>query len=165
MRQLLISIVLIWGLSSCVTQKRCESKFPSKDSVSTSVMYKDSLVFIGDTLYFAGDSTVIHDSIKCPDYYKATTKGKLTSTVTIKNGKITVVCREDSLKKILEFERTIRTKTTSEFKSEKSKPEIVYESYWYDIMCRWGFGISLIIIIILMAGKIVKNDLLKVFQK
>jgi len=160
---LLFAVTIL--LSSCITQKKCEDRFPSKDSVSTSVIYKDSLVFIGDTLYFAGDSVVIHDSIKCPDYYKETKVGRITSTVSIKNGKLKVVCHEDSLQHILDSVITIRTKTASEFKSEKSKPVEVFKTTKFDLFCRWGFAISLLVIVILMAGKIVKNDILKVFQK
>src|SRR6266478_495360 len=89
-------------LSSCCTSKRCLKKFPPITSDSTIVVYKDSVRLVHDTINIPGEVVVISDSIPCPEveYHREKQVGRITEKIDISKGKISVICKDDSLKEI-----------------------------------------------------------------
>jgi len=61
----ILSIVLA-VLSSCVTQRRCNYKFPSKNDTIRIETTRDSIVVKDTTIYIHLPGEVIHDSIEIP---------------------------------------------------------------------------------------------------
>ena len=100
-------LILIFLLSSCITERRCYEKFPPKVIVDTvtvdSIAYRDTLIFVpGDTIIFEMPDL-------CPD---------MDTVVVFKEGKVRVV-RIDS---ILTFdyeqkEREFTAKLKDKYKS------------------------------------------------
>lgn len=116
-------------LSSCITQQKCLEKYPPVVKDSIIVVTKDTVIH--DTVTVAGELIFWSDTIPCPElnYSKSETKNNLTSFVKIKNGKIKVLCKADSL--LLVVDSLVRT---IEINSSKVQTVEVptYINHWYD---------------------------------
>ena len=90
-----------------------------------SIIERKVIVPKDTTIYIAGDSVSIHDTLPCPDYEaKETSKtGKLTASVSIKNGKLTATCKQDSLQKRITW---LEAELTKERYSLKTTTKTVY---------------------------------------
>lgn len=105
MKNFLFIAVII--LSSCSTQQRCARLYPQqiKDSVFQWVStetYCDSFKIPYQELVFDTTADEIPKSLVI---HHSQTKGHLTQTLNIKNGKITQRCVSDSLTEYIEFQR------------------------------------------------------------
>jgi len=147
-------VYCIFVFSSCVTQKKCEQKFPSKETDSVETV----ISFVHDTLYkdhpeqlfsFDGPTEIIGNILS--DYHHEETKGRQTAILDIHNGKITVSCKEDAYKDtIITLRKQI---TTTEKKTTIAPPVITYINHWYHKPLIWYFGITLLLAIGFAAGK------------
>lgn len=93
-------------MTSCVTRQKCEEKFGWKDSDSTIV--KDSIVYYHDTLFVPYTDLSFDTASPCPPqvvFYKEVKSGRITGSVGIKDGKISVKCKEDSLVSVIEKQK------------------------------------------------------------
>ena len=80
----ILSIVLA-VLSSCVTQRRCNYKFPSKNDTIRIETIRDSIVIKDTTIYITLPGEVVHDSIEipCPDPGPAYIPKKVTAETSL----------------------------------------------------------------------------------
>ncbi len=119
-----------------------------KDSTSSITQYltRDSII------NFPVQSVTLHDTFlmdkPCPTHYNKTVKSGLeTATLHIDSGKVTVICKDDSLKQ----EITIRDKIISNFKEHVQvgvAENDVYKAHWYDYFCRTVVGIALLFLLL-----------------
>lgn len=147
--KLLWTIFVLIILSSCITQKKCQEKFPPK----TEVIVRDSIVTVSDTIIIPSDVLFFESESPCPpqvEYKSVVKKNGLTSTVTISKGKITQELKADSIMKVLQRERLFRL-TESKEVTEK----IVYEKKWYNELFKWGFWIMLGIWVVIFIDRFI----------
>jgi hypothetical protein len=153
--RILIIIFLLATLTSCVTQKCCNRKFPPQIITKDSISVKDSVVLIRDTIFIPGAQVTLHDSIPCPEleYHKVSKKNNVTLSVNISKGKMSIDCKADSLQKEIEYlQHHIRT---NKFKSETKIDTIVeYKIHWYDYLARF-FAVILLIWLVIIILRVV----------
>jgi len=138
MKKIIISSIIFLGaffLTSCVTQRRCQEKFPPQ--VKDSSYTVETLTNCVDTVYTPGDSVSIPgDSIPCPElkYHREEKKGNIIATIDIKNGILKFDCKADSLISIINNQR-------KEITTNRSKTEVhtvvEFKTRWYDFVCRF----------------------------
>lgn len=154
MIKILWTFFVLTILSSCVTEKKCQEKFPPHSEVSV----RDSIVPVTDTILIPGDVVLMESTSPCPPnvvYRSSIKKNGLTSTVTIADGVLTQECKSDSLMKLLQRERKYRLTERKEVKEK-----IVYETHWWNKLYAWCFWIFLSIwIIIILDRTILKSKL------
>lgn len=63
MKYLIYIFIISIGLSSCMTERKCNNKYPQKVIVKDSIVYKLKEVIIHDTLYLAGDTIAVSDTV------------------------------------------------------------------------------------------------------
>lgn len=138
---LMCFIILVFA--SCITQEKCLDKYPPVGY--DSIVVRDSIVH--DTivisqpyeeLFFAEDIP-ISPSI---EFHKVTKKKGLTSTITIKNGKVTAICKQDSLEKELIKERIQRVVVRTQLKIVTQEVEVIP---WLYKASGWGSLLLLIV--------------------
>lgn len=109
--KLIFWCLLLTLFYSCASQKRCAKLFPPQVEIKDSVIEKETIVYRDTTITIPADSVGIHDTIPCPDvvYNKkvVSSSGKITAAVNIKNGKIIVDCKADSLQREIDSLTTI----------------------------------------------------------
>jgi len=153
---------LFCGCSPQQKLQHLENKHPElfkpriKDSASTTIQYvsHDSLITI------PGQSAVMHDTFlinkPCPTHFNRTLKsGGETAILNIDSGKVTVICKDDSLKQ----EILLRDKIINNFKEHVQvgvAENDVYKTHWYDYFCRTVVGIALVLLLIWVAMKAIK---------
>lgn len=137
----LISIVfLMSAICSCATQKRCNERFPPKESVKDSIVYKEIL---RDTvIYVKGEDILLIDTLPCPElnFTHSETKNHLIQRITIKKGIIKAECKEDSLIKV-----TAKLHDKLWIFSHAKKDNTIikeYKDHWYDLPLIWYFAVS-----------------------
>lgn len=149
MRILLLSLcVLLFG---CVTQERCLEKFPPQ--VTTIEHTHDSIVTVRDTVLVPFQELVFDTVSPCPPqvvYNRTVTLSGLTTSVSIKDGKLSVKCTADSLQAIVNAQREYMTKT---IRSTVKPIEIPVRDSWYYFF-RAGFWILLMLFLLVIAGLI-----------
>ena len=140
-------ILICASLASCITQEKCNERYPSKDSIYT----VEKIVCVPDTFWFPEESYWAEDTSPCPpqiEYHKESVQGSHKVTIDISKGKIKVVCHSDSVQKIVnDQEKIIAT-----YQSKKAQTIIQEVTAWYDIAFRWWFGISWLIILGVIFG-------------
>ncbi len=136
-------ILIALSLGSCITQQKCAERFPPQIFTRDSIVIKDTVLVIHDTIRLSAQSVTIHDSIPCPqlNYHESTTSKGLTETVVIRNGVLTATCHEDSLIKIIKTLKEFKTK--SDF-STKTTIQKTYVEHWYN---PWSLYISIAAIV------------------
>ena len=149
-----IIILCITILCSCVTQKRCDEKFPPQ--ITSTTVTKDSIVCITDTMWLDPAQIVIRDSIPCPDYHHTLTQGTHHATIDIKAGHLTVTCKDDSLREIIEYQKHIMTTIASQVKVQTVT---VMKTAWYYTFCVWWLVLTLIMAVLMIAWKILVNKI------
>ena len=138
-------LVLIILNSGCITQRKCNERYPP--SVSDSTYVRDTFIMIVDTVVVPGETVTIRDTVPCPElnFSKTVKKNHVTAKVVIKNGKIDFECKADSLEALL---NTIRKeRVTTRTRSSVSKPVIELKSYWYDVYFFRPFSILALLIL------------------
>jgi len=80
-----ILVLLIVAASGCVTQKRCDMKYPTQNSRDSIYIEK----FTEVPIFIDGDSIVVNVPIDCPDQDVALIEnGKLKQVITILKGRL-----------------------------------------------------------------------------
>lgn len=148
--RLIFIAISVFVFSSCVTRKRCAEKFPPQIVTKDSIIEKEIITYRDTTITVPGDSVQIHDSIPCPDVvYKktATSKGgKTTATVSINRGKLSVSCKTDSLRAVVDSLVTV-DKTREVYKTETVIHEVPVIKYkvprwvWWYILLSIGYAV------------------------
>lgn len=149
MKKLFLPFLIISALTSCVTRQKCEMKFPPEEKVVTkdTFIYKEVVKYRDTTIIIPGKTVTIEkevncDSLKRAQLPKTTVKsGNLNATVEIKDGKLKVDCKADSLEQVIK----LKEKTISELQKSSTVKETiwdVYQVHWYDTFCRWYFIIT-----------------------
>lgn len=156
-------ITILFGaifLTSCITQKKCNDRYPPQ--VRDSSYTTETLTNCIDTVYKPGETISIPgDSIPCPDliYHKEIKKGHLTGSVNIKNGILKFDCKSDSLEVII---NTLRKEViTNRSKTEVHTGPKEYITRWYDMFCRYATGIYTLLLLGLIAGRILSMKKIK----
>jgi len=138
MKKIIISSIIFLGaffLTSCMTQRRCQEKFPPQ--VKDSSYTVETIINHVDTVYLPGDSvSVPGDSIPCPElvYHRTEKKGNITATIDIKKGILKFDCKADSLMKIIndQEKKIITNRSKTEVHTVKE-----FKTHWYDFVCRF----------------------------
>jgi hypothetical protein len=156
---------LFWGCSPQQKLQHLENKHPElfkpivKDSTSTSVQYitHDSLINIPGQTIMLRDTFLVNKP--CPTHFSKTIKtGGETAILKIDSGKVTVICKDDSLKQ----EILLRDKIISKFKEHVQvgiAENDVYKTHWYDYFCRTFVGITLVFLLVWVALKAIKPSI------
>lgn len=107
MIKILTILTAIFFLASCKTPQ-VVIRLVTKDSV----ILKDTTIYKTVTKYLPGDSVEISVAIPCPDAKFDTTvkKGKTSLTATIKNGRLAIDCKTDSLQHIIDSVTRLKNK-------------------------------------------------------
>lgn len=141
---LIISVGVL--LQSCITQQKCNDRYPplTKDSVYVveSWCYDTVLVPMPYEELSFDTSGVVPNSL---EFHHKQKKGHLTQTLDIKNGVIKQDCQEEAYQDtVMALRKNIR-----EFKllSSVSKPIVAYKTEWYDMLFRWWFLITALLLI------------------
>lgn len=133
---LLLFIGTLVLLSSCITQQRCNEKFPP--IVSDTLIVKDSTYYVHDTIYTPYQEITFSDDVPCDTlivYKKEIKKNGLTGSVNITKGKLTFECKADSLQHII---NTLRHQIIRErFKVQAPKNIEVRYTPWYMTAMAW----------------------------
>jgi ribosome-associated translation inhibitor RaiA len=116
---------------------------------TTETVYRDSIIERkvvipkDTTIYIAGDSVNIHDTLPCPEanYSKESTSesGRTKATVTIKNGKLEIACHQDSLNKVIKLlyeqltkeKYSLKTVTETKYVPVDKLVEYTPQWHWY----------------------------------
>lgn len=124
----------------------------TKDTTITIV--RDSIIH--DTVIIPGELIFWRDTIPCPqlEYHKSVTKNHLTSSVDISKGKIDVECKADSLQKVIDIKQKI-INTYREKANTQIKERVEYKEHWYGPFAGWYTLITLVILIIYAAVRLI----------
>ncbi len=141
-------------LSSCLTEKRCNEKYPPQISDSVKTWITSECMY--DTVYVPYQELIFDTAGVIPPsivFHHTQNKGGLHQTIDIKAGHISVLCKEDSLKKIIE----IQNKTIHEKDSRKEVMTVAIRDGWYNFF-KWSFWISFLFCLIFIAGLFLVKD-------
>ena len=136
-------------MTSCLTQKRCYEKFPLTGTQT--VITKDSIVTCTDTVYVTYQELTFAEDSPCPEqvnYSKKVSNKGLTTSVIIKDGKISISCKADSLQALVNSQKEYITKHIRETLTPK---EIPVRDGWY-YFYKSGFYILLFLLLLVIAG-------------
>lgn len=116
MKKIILLILILIVSYSCVTQKRCNQKFPpeviTKDSIvyRTNTIIKDSIIYIKVPIEIGTiEGNVNCDSLGAQMKKVTIDNKRLKMTIEVINGKLIAVstCKEDSLQAIIQRQTTI----------------------------------------------------------
>lgn len=153
MKKILIILSTILMLSSCVSIKRACEFCPSTTTITTDTIHDSITIMVEVPVFIPADTTVLYDSIPCPDYDK-TEKGKRgTVRVKIKDYKMTAECICDSI------ERKYKVKVWVDRLTINRKEEKVIEksvrkdlSWWNKTMIVGGYIFFSLILLAVVYG-------------
>lgn len=144
MKKLLILLSIILFSSSCITKQICDKRFPPelKDSI-----YVHDTTYVWDTIVKFDERTIeIHDTVPCDDFMINKDSNGLHIVIKVKDGKLTAICKADSLEKVIHFMKTVRS--ISRYKELiRTKESFKPISWWNRTMIIGGyifFGLVLI---------------------
>ncbi len=163
--------MLVVSLTACVTQEKCNAKFPpvlvssSIDTTKEKTTIAKSRI---DTIRLKGEDIHHYHQVNCDSLNKAQMKkttvvkktdhGNLTSSAEIKDGKLEIDCAEDSLMKIIVDLKDSITTIKTTIKSDKQSISIqkVVEWPWWAKPLLLIAIISLLVNVIILFGKAFK---------
>jgi hypothetical protein len=157
-KSILAAILMVAALSSCITQHKCNERYPLQltDSIKTETVYKD--VLIHDTIVVDGREIVIHDSVPCPElnYFKETRKNGLTESVKIFKGVITATCKQDSLQLVIDslFKLPVTTISESKTATQKETINVLTKGQAFLMVCGWLFFILILLNVVYITFRI-----------
>ena len=127
--RIFISLVVTILLCSCVTQKRCNERYPpvQSDSIRTWITYEcivDTVYVPSNELVFDTIGVIPHEII----FHHVQTKGHLSQTIDIHNGSLVVICNEQAYKDTVEYLR----QTLHEKDSRIEFKEVPVRDGWYN---------------------------------
>lgn len=147
MRNLLFNLLIIGVLAGCVTQSRCDAKFPPSTSSTDKTIIKDSIVMVHDTIIVEGSEfSIFADGVPCPEleYHKTIKKQGVVAVVNISKGEVAINIVVEKQKKRVEvqthFIETHRDQKTIEVK----QPHCEHKATRLDRFCYWVTVLSFI---------------------
>jgi hypothetical protein len=156
MKYILI-ILLAFLLLGCVTQKRCNEKFPSQSFTKDSIVYKDKLVYKDTTIYvpIPGD-TVYKDTLVYVDKFTGLVNSKKVYAFTSLAEAIAWVSNSKLYLTLIQKDTTIEVRLDSALKEvtywkekyHSSSSVVVKEtvkSPWYMKVLSWIGGVCLVV--------------------
>lgn len=160
----LVGMVMLAG---CVTQRKCNQKFPpiviTKDSLvyRTNTIIKDSIIYVKVPVTIGNiESNVNCDSLGAQMKKVTIDNNRLKMTIEVINGKLIAVstCKEDSLQAIIQRQTT--TIDSLSIKDTLVKEEIVkFEMKWYETIFFYIGIIATLIGLIYFGVNYFKNKL------
>lgn len=115
MKKLLYILSFIMLLcSSCVTQKKCNAKFPPQTFIKDSIVFKDTVIYKDTVIHIPGETLTateyIHDTLVFVDTVIFGNKTQL--HLQVDKGKIKATCIADSLQLVINnLQKIISQKT------------------------------------------------------
>lgn len=143
MRVYLIILLLATFATSCVTQKKCNRKFPPEITITDSTYIATKIEYRDTTIYTPADTVILTDTIECDELGKVnlpvrTVRSNNASvTVGIINNELSVTANCDSLEielqKILEIRVTETNHIHKEIQVKKERfiPSFYQFTYWW----------------------------------
>jgi len=142
-------IAIIAVLSGCATQRRCFEKFPPQVITKDSIIQKDTTIYRDTTITIPGDTVIIEDSIPCPgvNIFRSlgSKNGRTTASVSIKDNRLRVDCKTDSLNMVIK-NLTTKIKSLEKYHSEvkiiQAPPKIKYRIpalFWWLLFLNIGY--------------------------
>ncbi len=155
MRFLLIIFLGAIFFSSCITQEKCNERFPPivKDTSYSNKILTNCV----DTIREPGQIITFTDTIPCPltaEYHKKITHNHASIQVDISKGKITATSNCDSLIRVIDSLKI----TTNNFREKSLLPKniIEYRSTSFDMFCRWSALFLFLILLGFIGAKLLK---------
>lgn len=140
MKKIILLILILIVSYSCVTQKKCNQKFPLKVITKDSIVYRTNTIIKDSIIYVKVPIEVgtIEGNVNCDSLgaqmKKVTIDNKrLKMTIEVINGKLIAVstCKEDSLQAIIQRQSTIIDSLYIKDSLIK-EPLIKFEMKWYE---------------------------------
>lgn len=97
MKNIIIGCILLL-LSSCYTQEKCYRLFPPQIETRDSIVYRDTIIEIRDTINVPGDSVVVKEKVPCGDFEIKAKSGRSKISVKVKDGVMTAIAECEELK-------------------------------------------------------------------
>lgn len=130
----LIFVFITCFLSSCITQQKCNERFPPqtlKESSDTNKTSEIEYKYRDTVIYQKGKEIKIIDHAYCDSLNRAQMKkttvkdGDLSASIEIKDGVVNLDCKEDSLKKIILKLTDMIQKEKTTIKSSKESTKVI----------------------------------------
>lgn len=162
MKKLIYIAAAFFFLSGCVTEKKCNRKYPPQVHESDSVVFKEKLVpvFIHDTVFIAADTVfkkvpvfINKGVIYSKPVFAYTEYAHARAQVVNSNLNLNLFQNDTAIARLLKNNVTIKEKEVYKTKKVTVK---VWEVHWYDKAARWLAGIFIIYLLIVTAIKIIK---------
>ena len=158
---------LFLTLSSCVTYKRCQSKYPSARDTIRITTVRDSIVYRDTTIFIKIPGESVHDSvpIPCPEVpgyipkrvYAETSLAKASAWWSFPNIKLELIQKDTTIERRLDN----AIKEAFHWKSEFEKITVIPEPEKYIPkivkVFAWVGGLSLLSFVLFIAYKIIKR--------
>jgi hypothetical protein len=147
-------------LGSCITEKKCWTKYPPNIIVKDSVVYKNIEVIIHDTLVIYGDTVISSDTVYLDKLTGLITSNKIYSETEYAKAYAQVINSKlflELIQKDTAIERLIKENVqVKEVYVTKTVELKVWEVHWYDKVARIIAAIFLLAILVLVAINIIK---------
>lgn len=60
---ILMLLILSIGFTSCITERKCNTRYPTKTIEKEVTVYRDTTIFVHDTLYMVADTIKVTDTV------------------------------------------------------------------------------------------------------
>lgn len=169
--KILILALVILGFTGCVTQKRCQEKFPPRESISVrdSIVIRDTVIYIPEVQYVIVPDTIIDTVLIKPVYDDG---GLISDTLylvsklswarawvkdyelfgTISDKDTTLVVKPTESQKVVKQTEKYKTIEKTEIVEVRYIPKFYKFCFW------WWLG-STIVILLFVAYKIFKPQI------
>ena len=172
MKYLLLMLIISIGFTSCITEQKCDRRYPPKIIVKDSIVYNYNTLYKDTTitLYLPGD-TVYQDSIVYVIKDKLTGLINSDSVIVSTEFATAIAWVEGSILKQVLIQHDIivnqridsAVRVTTE-RIEKYHSEVILEPvylvHWYDKIARW---LAIIVILVALGWGIIKRT--KIYLK
>lgn len=151
--KILILIVCIGSLTSCMTEKKCYTRFPQQVITKDSIVFKDRLVevFIHDTTFIKADTVINTDTVYHKNgliwsdkVYNETDLAEAWAQVQDNILVLELIQKDSAIAKLLKENVIVKEKEV--YKTETLIKK-VWEVHWYDKIFRIIGGAVLLIIL------------------
>lgn len=143
---------------SCTTPEKCARKYPPQLITKDSIVYKERIVTIYDTIFIVGDTITATDTVYVDKFTGLINSNPVftetefaIASAQVINSKIFL----DLIQKDTAIARLLKT-NIKEVEVYRDRTEIkeVFTTHWYDMAARWVVGILVLLIIIKIAIKL-----------
>jgi len=163
MKNLIIIFIVFLTAGSCITERKCERRFPQEIIKKDCVVYKDLIreITIHDTLYIQGDTVYTNDTVyminglmfsdpvfAVSDYANAKAQ--------VINSKLflQLVQIDTAIARLIQ--ENVKIKEKEVFKTHTIIKK-VWDVHWYDKASRVIAGIFILAIVVLLAMRVIKS--------